>query len=118
LKKKYRIKKSSEIQQLMKKKNTVGNSYFVLYYQKNHEIGNFRYAISVPKKYGMAHERNLMKRHLREVVKISDFFDDVEFFIIAKLKSKILNFFEIKSNFEDLLKKANLLKRGSNENEK
>ncbi len=118
MKKKYRIKKSSEIQLLMKKKKTVGNSYFVLYYQKNHEIDNFRFAVSVSKKYGKAYERNLMKRHIREVVKVNDFFTDVEFFIIAKLKSKVLNFFEIKNSIEDLFKKANLLKRGSDENEK
>lgn len=45
----------------MSKKNTVGNSYFVLYYQKNHDNINFRFAISVSKKIGKAFERNLMK---------------------------------------------------------
>lgn len=109
MKKKFRIKKSDEIQQLMSKRNTVGNSYFVLYYQKNHDNINFRFALSVSKKFGKAHERNLMKRRLREVIKDITFKSEAEFFIIAKLKSKGLNFSEIKESVEDLLKKANLL---------
>ncbi len=110
MKKKFRIKKSDEIQQLMSKKNTVGNSYFILYHQKNHNSKNFRFAISVSKKYGKAFERNLMKRRIREVVKINDFSDDSEFFVVAKIKSKELDFSGVKMNIEDLFKKANLLK--------
>jgi ribonuclease P protein component len=109
LKKKYRIKKSDEIQQLMNKKNTVGNSYFVLYYQKNHDFKNFRYAISVPKKFGKAHERNLMKRRLREIIKVNRFDESIDFFVIAKAKSKDLSFERIKELVEDLFKKANIL---------
>lgn len=109
MKKKYRIKKSDEIQQLMNKKNTVGNSYFVLYYQKNHDFSNFRYALSVPKKFGKAHERNLMKRRLREIIKVNFFDNNVDFFIIAKAKSRELNFDKIKDLVEDLFRKANIL---------
>ncbi|MDY0317856.1 MAG: ribonuclease P protein component [Candidatus Izemoplasmatales bacterium] len=109
MKKKFRIKKSNEIQQLMSKKNTVGNSYFVLYYQKNHDNINFRFAISVSKKIGKAFERNLMKRRIREVIKDCLIRSEAEFFIIAKIKAKDLNFSEIKESVEDLLKKANLL---------
>jgi len=109
LKKKYRIKKNTEIQQLMNKRNTVGNSYFVLYHQRNHDNENFRFAISVPKKYGKAHERNLMKRRIREVIKINNFNNDIEFFLIAKLKSKNLSFSDIKKSLEDLFKKVNTL---------
>lgn len=109
MKKKFRIKKSDEIQQLMSKRNTVGNSYFVLYYQKNHDNVNFRFALSVSKKLGKAHERNLMKRRIREVIKTNSIKNEADFFIIAKLKSKDLVFSEIKNSVEDLLKKANLL---------
>ena len=110
MKKKYRIKKSNEIQQLMSKKKTVGNSYFILYHESKPENENFRYAISVSKKYGKAHERNLMKRRIREIIKVNDFNPSSEFFIIAKLKSKDLGFSKIKDSVEDLFKKAKLLK--------
>lgn len=96
----------------MQKKQTVGNSYFIIYYYKNHENNNFRFAISVSKKYGNAVERNLMKRRLREIIRFLDIKQNYDFFIIAKLKSKILNFEDIKKNIKNLLNKANILKGG------
>ncbi|HPJ23401.1 MAG TPA: ribonuclease P protein component [Bacillota bacterium] len=109
MKKEYRIKKNIEIQQLMQKKTTVGNSHFILYYQKNHENKNFRYALSVPKKYGNAVERNLMKRRLREIIKMNHFLSDAEFFIVVKQKANILNFSEIKKLVENLFAQAKIL---------
>ena len=92
MKKQYRIKKSKEIQQLIKHKTTVGNSYFVLYYQKNHENNNFRYALSVPKRYGNAVERNLIKRRIREIIKVNNFLNDYDFLVLENMfaKAKIL----------------------------
>lgn len=115
MKKEYRIKKSEDILELMKKKNTVGNVYFVIYYQKNHDQEHFKFAISVPKKYGNAVQRNKMKRRVREIIKDESILPNVDFFVVAKVKSQNLNFDEIKLNIKKLLKKANLLKDGKNE---
>ena len=112
MKKKYRIKSNNEIQSLMKKKQTVGNSYFVIYYSKNHENINFRFAISVSKKYGNAVERNLMKRRLREIIRLSEIKQNFDFFVVVKLKAKKLNFEDIKKNIKNLLNNANILKGG------
>jgi ribonuclease P protein component len=109
LKKEYRIKKSSEIQKLIKNKKTVGNSYFVLYYLKNHEIQNFRYALSVPKKYGNAVQRNLMKRRLREIIKVNTFNNEFDFFVVVKTKAKELSFDQINNLIEKLFAKAKIL---------
>ena len=84
MKKEFRIKKNNEIQQLIHNRVTVGNSYFIIYYKENHEHNNFRYALSVPKKYGNAVKRNLMKRRIREIIKVNDFNKDYDFFIVAK----------------------------------
>jgi len=115
LKKEYRIKKSEDIQKLMKKKNTVGNVYFVIYYQKNHDQNHFKYAISVPKKYGNAVKRNKMKRRIREIIKDESILPNIDFFVVAKVKSQNLDFNEIKMNIKKLIKKANILKDGKNE---
>lgn len=109
MKKEYRIKKNSEIQQLINKKTTVGNGYFILYHQKNHENPHFRFAVSVSKKYGNAVERNLMKRRIREVVKVNKFSNEAEFFIVAKIKAKDLEFVEIKTSLENLFAQAKIL---------
>ncbi|MFO7968848.1 MAG: ribonuclease P protein component [Candidatus Izemoplasmatales bacterium] len=112
MKKKYRIKSNSDIQSLMQKNQTVGNSYFIVYYSENHDNINFRFAIAVSKKYGNAVERNLMKRRVREIIRLSEIKQNYDFFIIAKLKAKTLNFNDIKLNITKLLKKANILKGG------
>lgn len=112
MKKEYRIKKSDEIQSLMKKRLSVGNQYFVIYHQKNHDQKHFRFAISVPKKYGIAVKRNLMKRRIREIVRESQIKNDIDFFVIAKIKSNTLKFSDIKKQITILLKKAKISKDG------
>lgn len=112
MKKEYRIKKSDEIQSLMKKRQSVGNGYFVIYHKKNHDQKHFRFAISVPKKYGIAVERNLMKRRIREIIKDSHIKDEINFFVIAKIKSNTLKFSDIKEQISKLLKKAKISKDG------
>lgn len=109
MKKEYRIKKSDEIQRLIKRRKTVGDRYFVLYYYKNHENVNFRYALSVPKKYGNAVQRNLMKRRLREIIKVNEFDNKSEFFIVVKPKANNLSFSEIKKLLEKLFVRAKIL---------
>ena len=109
MKKEYRIKKSDEIQKLIQKRNTVGNKYFVIYFNKNHEVNNFRYALSVPKKYGNAVKRNLMKRRLREIIKVNSFNSDYDFFIVVKPIANNLEFNQIKEMLEKLFVKAKIL---------
>jgi ribonuclease P protein component len=78
---------------------------------KNHDHETFRYALSVPKKYGNAVNRNLMKRRIREIIKVNEFDNEFDFFIVAKPKSNDLSFAEIKKILEKLFANANILKK-------
>lgn len=109
MKKKFRIKKSQEIQKVIQAKITVGNRYFILYYMKNHDYDHFRCALSVPKKYGNAVERNLLKRRIREIVRANTFKNEYDFFIVARTNAKSLKFSDIKENLEKLFAQANIL---------
>ncbi|XMB86217.1 ribonuclease P protein component [Mycoplasmatota bacterium WC44] len=111
MKKKYRVKKNEEIIDLLKNKKTVGDKYFVIYSLENKEVNNFRYALSVNKKYGNAPERNLIKRQVRSIIQMnSDNFKKTDIFIVIKLKAKELNYKEIEQKITRLIKRANLIK--------
>ena len=111
MKKEYRVKKSSEIEMIIKKRQSKGNQHFVLYKYENHEISHFRFAVSVPKKYGNAVERNKMKRRIREIISDSNIFDHYDIFIVVKKDAKMLSFTEIKNSIQWLMEKQNLLRR-------
>ena len=61
MKKKYRIKKYSEIDAVYKKRHVKNDSYFAVYQACDQNAKNFRYAMSIGKKYGNAVQRNLIK---------------------------------------------------------
>ena len=67
MQKNYRIKKSSEIEQVMKNGRSKANPYFIVYKYKKTDNENFRIAISVGKKIGNAVERNKVNRYIRNV---------------------------------------------------
>lgn len=104
--KKYRIKKTSEIDVVFKNKKSVGNSNFVIYYQINENLVNFRFAVSIGKKYGNSVKRNLMKRRLREIFRINYLhFNNLEVVVVVKPGSNNLSFQEIKLSIDSLMDK-------------
>ena len=67
MKKNYRIKKSEDIEIVLKNKRSVGNKNYIIYIMKNSEAKHFRLAMSVSKKLGNAVVRNHQKRLIKQV---------------------------------------------------
>ncbi len=104
--KEYSIKKSQEIEKIIKHKNSVGNRYFAIYTMENNETTHFRFSLSIGKKYGIAVERNLMKRRLREIIRKNiNLMKNLDYVFVIKPLSKELDFLEIEKNIIYLLKK-------------
>ncbi len=97
MKKEYRVKKSSEIEMIIRKRQSRGNKYFVLYKNENHDISHFRYAVSVSKKFGNAVERNKIKRRVRDIISHSEINDQYDIFVVVKNDARSLDFTEIKT---------------------
>ena len=110
MKKEYRVKKGSDIEMIMKNKQSTGNRFFVVYKKENHENTHFRAAISVSKKFGNAVKRNKVKRQVRAIVSKLDVSPKNDLFIVIKNNANTLNFDEIEKHVTKLIQKQNILR--------
>lgn len=108
MKKEYRVKKSQDFDNIIRKKQSFANRQFVIYYQEN-KLDHMRLGISVSKKLGKAHERNKLKRYVRESFKTrKDFLKNYDIIIIVRPAAKGLSFLDFGSSIDHVLKRSKL----------
>ena len=112
MEKAYRIKKNTEIEEIIKGKNSVGNKNYVIYIRKNHETNHFRLGMSVSKKIGNAVVRNREKRRIKHAfLSLKDNLLPYDIFVIARNNSLNLDFEEITKEIKNLLNRKNVIKK-------
>ena len=85
MKKRYRVKRNEEFQDIIGNGKSVASRGFVVYYKPATCLTNDRVGISVGKKLGNAVERNKVKRQVREMVKdVTDFSKGLDTIIIVR----------------------------------
>lgn len=112
--KQYRVKKSDEIEMILKNHKSMANKYFVVYKKENYEALNFRYAISVGKKLGNAVVRNRVKRQMRSIIDsiiVPDLKMDV--FVVARPSVCELSYTKMYQNIIYLFNKLNIENKGA-----
>lgn len=111
MKKDYRIKRSQEIEMVMKKGKSKANPYFIVYKHANPGTDHFRLALSVGKKIGNAPERNKIKRRIRAIT--SEYKDQLDpkfdYFIIARKGAAELDFPMFKKNLEQIYQRMHMI---------
>ena len=107
----YCLKKRSSFDEVYKLKCSQANKYFVCY-RKENGLENSRFGFSISKKVGKAHDRNLLKRRLGEMIRLDleHFKTGYDIVIILRVGSKDLNFDELKAHFYHIMKRCDLLK--------
>ncbi len=112
MKKKFRIKKNEEFQEVFKKGQSFANRQFVIYILEKADQDHFRIGLSVSKKIGNAVTRNQIKRYIRQ--SFLELQDDVskgkDYIIIARKPASEMNFQEVKSSLMHALRRGNALK--------
>lgn len=83
MKKKYIIRKNEEIQQIVKTSKKLVNKYFIVYFREN-EFQYNRYCVSVSKKIGKAHTRNLFKRRVKDILIKNKLNNSMDYVIILR----------------------------------
>ena len=117
MKKQYRVKKNQEIEAILSNKVSYYNPYFSIYKMNNPKTSHFRYAISVGKKIGNAVERNYLKRKIRAALQTLNIplDNNVDIFIIARIKAKNLEFLDLVNQLKYLLIKLHIIKGEKND---
>jgi ribonuclease P protein component len=120
MKKKLRIKKNKEFQEVFQKGKSFANRQFIVYVLKKTDQPYFRIGLSVSKKIGNAVTRNRIKRYIRQT-----FFELKEqihsgndYVIIARKPTADMDFHEVKKSLTHVLKVARVFKNkelGNNE---
>lgn len=103
MKKKYIIRKNEEIQKIVKSSKKFVNKYFIVYFKENNLSYN-RYCVSVSKKIGKAHTRNLFKRRVKDILMKNNINNSKDYVII--LRNVVINISYEKMQYEllDILK--------------
>ena len=98
--KKYILIKNEEVQKVINGSNNKANKYYVVYYLNNN-IGYNRYCISVGKKIGKAHTRNLYKRRVKDIILKNNFIGSNDYVIILRKAILDLSYIDMQ---EELIK--------------
>lgn len=109
MKKRFRVKKTEQIETIIHARKMVKNRYFRLYKKENHDAAHFRFAVSVSKKYGKAYERNKIKRQVRAIVAAQTIHQTVDFLIVVSPQTKSLSFRAIEDALCSLLARHNII---------
>lgn len=104
--KKFILRKNEDIQNIINKSNKKINKYFVIYYLNN-DLKYNRYCVSVSKKIGKAHIRNLYKRRIKDILMKFQYNNSCDYVII--LRKSILDI-----NYENMKNELSLLIKGDN----
>ncbi|OZM56564.1 ribonuclease P protein component [Lottiidibacillus patelloidae] len=112
MKKRFRIKKNEDFQEIFRKKKSVANRQFVIYILDKPEQKHFRVGLSVSKKLGNAVTRNRIKRYIREAIKElkEDLYENKDFLVIARHPVSDMDFHEVKKSLLHVMKIAKLIK--------
>lgn len=106
--KQYILKKNHDIDSLIKKKQSVGNTYFAIYYRKSESL---QIVVSVSKKLGKAVVRNYQKRVMKEILrKNMELIPSVDMLVVVKLNSLNLTYQEKENEIIKLIKRFKVKK--------
>jgi ribonuclease P protein component len=103
--KKYIIRKNEDIENLINNSNTkkIVNKYYIVYFLKN-DLPYNRYCVSVSKKIGKAHTRNLYKRRIKDILMKFKYNNSNDYVIILRKSILDINYDNMKSELSLLLK--------------
>ena len=104
MKKKERIKKKLEFDEIIKTTKSKKNAFFVVHFIPKKELKS-RFGIAVGTKVGNAVTRNKLKRQLREIINEEKnlFSNEQDYIIIVRKQCLELNYKQMKEKLTELI---------------
>ncbi|MBG9983066.1 ribonuclease P protein component [Aerococcaceae bacterium DSM 111020] len=111
MKKRYRIKKENEFQQVFHHGKSIANRQIVIYTYNKPNQEHFRVGLSVGKKIGNAVKRNQIKRYLRQAIHELEpaIQSDLDFLVIARKDIENKDFHQIKKSLIHVMSLAKVI---------
>ena len=98
----HRLKKANQFNYIYRKGERKGSKHFVLYTVKS-KYSNFKIGYSISKKVGKANQRNLLKRRMKEIVRINKLAHAGHYYILqARVGASELTFAEIEKQLNKI----------------
>ena len=98
----HRLKKKVQFNYIFRKGDRKSSKHFALFTVKS-KYNNYKIGFSISKKVGKAHVRNLLKRRLREIVRVNSLPKaGYNYILQAKIGAGELGFHEIESQVKKL----------------
>ncbi len=106
-----RLKKSKEFKAVFQQCRKLEDSNFAFYVQFSEDKGLRKFGVSLGRTFGKAHQRNQLKRRLREIYRVEKehFRGGYQIILLPQRGSSGRTFEELRKSFLSLSKRAGLL---------
>lgn len=101
--KKYILQKAQVIEKIITEKKIKKNNFFVIYFSSNNLNYN-RYCISIGRKLAKAHDRNKVKRRIKDILMKNNINYSKDYVIIVRNYSLKLKYEQLKEELIKLIK--------------
>lgn len=104
------IKENREFTRIIKNNTSFKNKYFIIYFEQNNNLTNYKFGISISKKIINAVGRNKIKRQLKDIIDKNDYQKNFNCIIIVRKSVLDTTYLELKQELNNCFKKLNIIK--------